>query len=162
MKRLHLVGQKNAGKTTLLLELVSLLTASGYKVGTIKHTRHHHELDVPGKDSQRHRTAGGNPAAILSAGLTAVFFKDDSPTDRYAALASIYSQCDLVLVEGDRDTTAPKVEVWRAVVGKLPYAAEDSSIHAIISDDPLPVELSKPVWPRTDLNAIAKQILDLL
>ncbi len=53
-RRIHIVGRKNSGKTTLIVELVSHLTNLDYRVGTIKHTHHHHELDTPGKDSFRH------------------------------------------------------------------------------------------------------------
>ena len=58
MHRLHIIGGKNHGKTTLIVELVQELTKRNLRVGTIKHTHHRHELDVPGKDSYRHRLAG--------------------------------------------------------------------------------------------------------
>ena len=56
MKRLHIVGGKNHGKTTLIMELVKELNRRGQTVGTIKHTHHQHELDVPGKDSYHQTT----------------------------------------------------------------------------------------------------------
>ena len=46
MKRLHIIGGKNHGKTTLVVELVEEFTRRGMTVGTIKHTHHQHELDV--------------------------------------------------------------------------------------------------------------------
>ena len=58
MRRIHIIGRKNSGKTTLVVELVQQLSAMGKRVATIKHTHHRHELDVPGKDSYRHREAG--------------------------------------------------------------------------------------------------------
>ena len=73
MKRLHIVGRKNSGKTTLIVDLVQLLTKNGCRVGTIKHTHHHHELDTPGKDSHRHREAGAELVGVVSRSMTAVF-----------------------------------------------------------------------------------------
>ena len=102
MKRLHIVGGKNHGKTTLIVELVQELSSRGLSVGTIKHTHHHHELDVPGKDSYRHRMAGACAVGILSPAMSAVFLPVDQAAsdeeDRYAALARIFQECRLVLV----------------------------------------------------------------
>ena len=44
MRRLHIIGRKNHGKTQLVVELVEELTVRGLRVATIKHTHHHHEL----------------------------------------------------------------------------------------------------------------------
>jgi molybdopterin-guanine dinucleotide biosynthesis protein MobB len=74
MKRLHVIGGKNHGKTTLVVELVKEFSRRGISVGTIKHTHHQHELDVPGKDSYRHRMAGAAAVGILSPSMSALFF----------------------------------------------------------------------------------------
>ncbi len=71
MKRLHVIGGKNHGKTTLVVDLIAELTSRGFRVGSIKHTHHEHELDIPGKDSHRHRSAGACKAAILSRSMSA-------------------------------------------------------------------------------------------
>jgi molybdopterin-guanine dinucleotide biosynthesis protein MobB len=63
VKRLHIIGGKNHGKTMLVVELVQEFARRGIPVGTIKHTHHHHEVDVPGKDSHRHRLAGAAAAS---------------------------------------------------------------------------------------------------
>ena len=168
MKRVHIVGRKNSGKTTLIVELVKYLSEQGYRVGTIKHTHHHHELDTPGKDSHHHREAGSAIVGILSPGMTAVFqprdrtasgdgFRDGS---RYAAMAPMFADCDLVLVEGDIQASAPRVEVWRAEVTELPIATTDSSIAAIISDDA--TDVGMPHWKRSAVSVIASGILGLV
>ena len=160
MKRVHIIGGKNSGKTTLIVELVEHLRALGKCVGTIKHTRHRHELDTPGKDSYRHRTAGTDATAIVSPGTTAVFWSADteqSTADRYDALSDIFSQCDVVLVEGDASTNGLKVEVWRETTGKTPMVCGDPSIHALITDDQ--VEIDVPIWSRSDVVNLAKRLL---
>jgi molybdopterin-guanine dinucleotide biosynthesis protein MobB len=160
VKRIHIVGRKNSGKTTLITELVEHLTARGCRVGTIKHTHHHHELDTPGKDSHRHREAGAAVVGILSPGMSAVFRPATGGSDRgerYADIAPLFSNCDIVLVEGDLQSTATKVEVWRAATAPHPIAREVDSITAVVTDDPL--EVGIPVWRRSDVAVLAEQLL---
>lgn len=160
MKRLHIVGGKNHGKTTLIVDLVQELSRRGWTVGTIKHTHHHHELDVPGKDSYRHRLAGASAVGILSPAMTAVFLpvvQDEAgDNDRYEPLASLFNQCRLVLVEGDSQTTAPKIEVWRSELGTPPLASRNRSIMALVTDDAS--STSTTVLARGDVAKVADWI----
>lgn len=170
MKRLHIVGRKNSGKTTLIVELVSYLRSQGVRVGTIKHTHHQHELDVPGKDSYRHRTAGASAVGILSPGMNAVFWPTQAPDQpaesaggKYALFESLFAPLDLVLVEGDLYTTAPKVEVWRPEVGVPPLAGETPGIRAVIGDvRPPELSHSVPLWPRSHLADLVAHLRDLV
>jgi molybdopterin-guanine dinucleotide biosynthesis adapter protein len=160
MRRLHIVGRKNSGKTTLMVDLVAHLTARGFRVGTIKHTHHQHELDTPGKDSHRHRTAGAAVVGILSPALSAVFVRSSQPHDaanRYDVIAPLFEDCDFVLVEGDAQAAALKVEVWRSECGQTPLAATDRSILAVVTDDP--VSLPFMVLARNPVATIAGQVL---
>jgi molybdopterin-guanine dinucleotide biosynthesis protein B len=160
--RVHVVGRRNSGKTTLICELITVLSDQGLQVGSIKHTPHRHEFDRPGKDSHRHRTAGACTAGIISPEAGAVFWTippDYDREQRYAGLLRIYSDCDLVLVEGDTQTVAPKVEVWRAAVGAPPFANEGMSVHAIVTDDAF--DGSTPRWSRGDVPALARSLMSL-
>ncbi len=160
MKRIHIIGRKNSGKTTLVTELVEHLTRQGLNVGTVKHTHHRHELDTPGKDSHRHRAAGARVVGILSPDLNAVFFRPGEEHDapqRYDVMAPMFAQCDLVIVEGHSHTTAPKIEVWRAGNDKPPLAKEDASILAVVTDDPLDVDV--PLLARSDVATLAEQMV---
>lgn len=165
MRRIHIIGRKNSGKTTLIVELVQQLSALGLRVATIKHTHHRHELDVPGKDSYRHREAGAAAVGILSPAMNAVFWpasRDDGPhahQDRYHVFAALFADCDIVLVEGDSRTTALKVEVWREETATPPMASEDPSIHALVTDSV--IDLPLPTWPRRDVEGLARRIVDL-
>ena len=167
VKRVHIIGGKNHGKTTLVVELVQALAGDGLRVGTIKHTHHEHELDTPGKDSFRHREAGSAAVGIYSPSMNAVFWPPvgtgGEPDDeaKYAAFAPMYAHCDLVLVEGDSRTTSPKIEVWRSVVGTQPLACADRSIAAVITDDKPSMQLAAPIWPRSDLESIIAALHEL-
>lgn len=160
MNPVHVVGRKNHGKTTLIVDLVARLSEQGVRVGTIKHTSHAHELDTPGKDSHRHRVAGASPAAIVSEGLIALYLQRDLDTDSYDLLAPLFSDCDLVLAEGHLDAPGLKVEVWRREAGGSPLALDRDDVAAVITDDP--IETDVPVWPRSDVTALARHVLALL
>ncbi|MGY4472412.1 molybdopterin-guanine dinucleotide biosynthesis protein MobB [Bradyrhizobium sp. LB9.1b] len=57
MKVIGLAGWSGAGKTTLLTRLIPHFNAQGLRVSVIKHAHHQFDVDVPGKDSWRHREA---------------------------------------------------------------------------------------------------------
>lgn len=159
MRRVHVVGRRNHGKTTLMVELVEEFSRRGLRVGTVKHSRHAHDLDTPGKDSHRHRLAGGRPAAVVTQDLIGVFLPR---TDQcvYDRLAPLFADCQLVLVEGHIDAPGLKMEVWRAAVGGACLASQRSDIAAIVSDD-LP-QVAVPVWPRGNIARLADRVLACL
>lgn len=159
--RIHIIGRKNSGKTTLITELIEHLNQLGYSVGTIKHTHHHHELDTPNKDSYRHRAAGAQVVGILAREMNAVFWPaqpSDEKGARYRQMLNMYAACDFVLVEGDSQAEAFKIEVWRAGEGEAPLAMADTTIRALVTDDP--VSMTVPVLARRDVPALAKWLLD--
>jgi molybdopterin-guanine dinucleotide biosynthesis protein B len=167
VKRIHIIGRKNHGKTTLVVELVRELSARGFRVGTIKHTHHEHELDLPGKDSYRHREAGAAVAGIVSRSMNAVFWPSqplDSATSdsRYKVFEPIFADCHVVLVEGDSGTHAIKIEVWRESLGTPPLAQTDPSVFAVISHDMLPSPAVTRAWPRGDIGYVASQVVALV
>ncbi len=160
-RRIHIVGRKNSGKTTLVCDLVRELTARGLKVATVKHTHHRHELDTPGKDSYQHREAGAAAVGILSPQMTAMFFpadREERSDHRYAQFESMFADCDLILVEGDLHAAADRIEVWRNVVSERPYAVDDSAIVAVVSDDPV-TGIGCPAWLRHPISDVADRIL---
>jgi molybdopterin-guanine dinucleotide biosynthesis adapter protein len=164
MKRIHIIGRKNSGKTTLIVDLIPELTRRGRRVGTIKHTHHHHELDTPGKDSHRHRKGGSSAVGILSPHMNAIFWPQETSADsgsaKYQQFDSLMKDCDIVLVEGDSSADSPRIEVYRAISQQEPFALTDHSIVAVVSDDLL--NLNVPVWRRSNLETIAEKIESLL
>ncbi len=150
-----ITGWKNAGKTGLMERLVAEFTARGLKVSTVKHAHHRFDIDHPGKDSHRHREAGAREV-ILSSGVRWAHMGelrgDDEPTleTHLARLAP----CDLVLIEGYKGETHPKIEAHRAETGNPLIAPDDPRIRAIASDvslDGMPV----PVLDLDDTTGIA-------
>jgi molybdopterin-guanine dinucleotide biosynthesis protein B len=159
MKRIHIVGGKNHGKTALIVELVRELSRRGLRVGTIKHSSHDHELDICGADSHRHRQAGGAPAAAVTPGLTAVYLSRGQDDDLYRTIAPLYVDCDMVIVEGHLEGDGTKIEVWRDELGTPSLSLKRGDILAVVTDSPL--DSAIPVWPRKDIVGLADRIITL-
>ena len=66
MRLYGVVGWKNAGKTGLMERLVAEITGRGFSVSTVKHAHHSFDVDHPGKDSFRHRSAGAREVLLAS------------------------------------------------------------------------------------------------
>ena len=66
MKVIGLAGWSGAGKTTLLTRAIPHLLKQGLRVSVIKHAHHAFDVDVPGKDSWKHREAGAAEVLVSS------------------------------------------------------------------------------------------------
>lgn len=108
------VGRQNSGKTTLLEKVIACLTRRGLDVATLKHHGHpDFEIDVPGKDSWRHRQAGAQSTCVLSSSRMALTRNLSSEMSCFDAL-ELMPDYDLVLVEGFRGVGLPAIELFRA------------------------------------------------
>jgi len=155
-----IAGYKNAGKTTLIVELIRELVARGWRVGTVKHAHHDFDIDQPGKDSHRHRAAGATEVIVGSARRVAHIRElAGSPEPTLAELAGRMTGIDLVLVEGWKSGNHPRLELRRAAAPAPAIAGAAPGVLAVVSDVPLPGE-SLPVLGRADVPAIADFILE--
>lgn len=160
MKVLGIAGWSGAGKTTLLSELIPLLVASGLRISTIKHAHHEFDIDQPGKDSYRHRHAGASEVLISSARRFALMHEHrGEPEPTLDELLAKLGPVDLVLVEGFKTSAHPKIEVWRASVGKPMRQPQDPHIIAVASDGPV-ADLDVPLLDANDPRQVADFVLD--
>jgi molybdopterin-guanine dinucleotide biosynthesis protein B len=139
MRVFGIAGHSGMGKTTLLERLVPELIARGLVVSLIKHSHKAIEIDRPGKDSYRLREAGCSEVLLLGSQRWALMHElrgTDEPPLEY--LLSRLQHCDLVLVEGFKGGDFPKLEVWRAEVGKPTLWPDWPGIVAIASDSARP------------------------
>src|SRR5690242_8466680 len=158
MKVIGIAGWSGAGKTTLLTRLIPRLTARGLRVSTVKHAHHAFDVDQPGKDSHTHRVAGATEVLVSSANRFALMHElRGAPELTLHALLEKLSPVDLVLVEGFKREAHPKLEVFRAGVGKPLLAPDDAQIVAIASDGPVAARV--PVVPLDDVDAIADIVI---
>ncbi len=111
---LAFVGRKNSGKTTLLEKLIAELTHRKIDVATCKHHGHpDFEIDIPGKDSYRHRAAGASAVVVMS-DIRLGFVEELRKPKTCADALKLLPNHDIVLVEGFRDEGLPYVEIMRA------------------------------------------------
>jgi molybdopterin-guanine dinucleotide biosynthesis protein B len=154
-----ITGWKNSGKTTLTCLLVEEFARRGHRVATVKHAHHLFDADQEGTDSYRHRQAGAGEVAIVSSRRWAILHElgeadEPSLTDILAKL----SPCDLVLIEGYKRESHPKIEARRlAASGREPLADVDASICAIAADHPV-TGATIPVFALDDISGIADMI----
>src|ERR1700691_1380973 len=139
MRIIGLAGWSGSGKTTLVTSVIPVLVGRGLKVATVKHAHHEFDIDQPGKDSWQHRQAGASEVAIVSSRRWAIVHElgEEAEPPLGDVLAKL-SPVDLVIVEGFKRHSHPKLEVYRAAVGKPLLYPEDDCIVAIASDGALP------------------------
>lgn len=132
-------GYSGAGKTTLLEGVIAALRAKGLSVATVKHAHHGFDVDTPGKDSHRHRSAGATQVLVASRKRWALMVEATEEAPEPPPLRSLLSHiapCDWVLAEGFKHEAAPKIEVWRAATSHPLLHPNDPWVRALASDAP--------------------------
>jgi molybdopterin-guanine dinucleotide biosynthesis protein B len=158
MRIIGLAGWSGSGKTTLVTNVIPVLVKRGLKVATVKHAHHEFDTDQPGKDSWLHRQAGASEVAIVSSRRWAIVHElGDEPEPPLGDILAKLSPVDLVIVEGFKRHPHPKLEVYRAVIGKPLLHPDDDCIVAIATDAPLP-QAQVPVLMLGDVQSIATML----
>ena len=78
---------------------------------------------------------------------------------RYATLEPLYAGCDLVIVEGNLQTKAPKIEVWREELGSQPLYVSDEGIEVVVTDSPLTLTPPRFTLLPTAIESLADWVL---
>lgn len=133
------------GKTTLLTALLPVLIQRGIRLSLIKQTHAEFDIDRPGKDSYRLREAGA-AQVLLSSPKRWVLMTEQScgmDDERLLEMVQHLNPClaDLVLVEGFRHASIPKIEVFRAGGDQSPLAPFDAAILAMVTDTPVAFDI---------------------
>lgn len=156
---LSFVARSGTGKTTLIEAVIRELKGRGYRVGAIKHDAHRFSIDHPGKDSQR-MTAAGADVMLISSAQQLALVRSHPVAPSIAELLSTYcGDVDIVLTEGLKHGTLPKIEVHRRACGAELFCRgerNDPNLIAVASDEPLTLDV-----PCLDLNAPA-QVADFI
>ncbi len=157
MRVFGFAGWSGSGKTTLIERLIPRLVELAGRVSLIKHAHHSFDVDVPGKDSWRHRQAGCSEVLVTSGARWALMreLRGEPELTLAEALARL-SACDLALVEGYKLAPLPKLEVYRASLGKPRLAPGDATILGVATDAPDAIKgIGLPVFDLDDLDQIA-------
>ena len=154
----------NAGKTTLITQLIPELAKRNIRVSVIKHAHHQFDIDHPGKDSFSIREAGavqtliasGKRWALMTEMMRTPNYSDEANLDELLDQINT-DYADLILVEGFKQAVIPKIEVYRPSVHQLLLAREDKNIIAVATDEPL--ELNIATLDLNNISAIADFIM---
>ncbi len=154
-----ITGWKNSGKTLLTTRLIEFFARKNLRVGAIKHAHHSFEIDHEGRDSFRMRQAGARQIAIVSKYRWAMISElQPEPEPDLEALLAHFASFDLVLAEGYKQLSFPKIEARsRYQKTRQMLARERKDIVAIASDiasDKENNDAGLPVFPPGDIDAI--------
>ena len=147
---LIVAGRSGSGKTTVLELLIPELKNRGLRIGTIKHHHGNFAMDIPGKDSWRHKMAGAEKAVISSPNRIGIVMDTDhdhTPEE----LINFLSDMDIIITEGYKGENLPKVEIFRKEIHEMPLCLQDNNLIALISDTRLELDV-----PRFGLDEMKK------
>jgi molybdopterin-guanine dinucleotide biosynthesis protein B len=140
---ISIVGKSDAGKTTLIEKMIPLLRQHGLRIATIKHDVHGFQMDREGKDSYRHKQAG-SVTSLISSPSQIGMVKDVEHDHTLAELVALYlPDVDLVLTEGYKRESWPKIEIHRRALNRPLITQTYENLIAVVSDEmfdiPIPI-----------------------
>ncbi|GAF14785.1 molybdopterin-guanine dinucleotide biosynthesis protein MobB [Bacillus sp. JCM 19046] len=140
---LQVVGYKNAGKTTIIEQLLDLFTATGYRVSTIKH--HGHGGTPTGNtDSDRFSRLGAQGSLVEGDGHIHLYAQRSKwSLDELIQIHTIVSKPTLILVEGWKHGPYRKIVLLRTEAD-IPLLQLENICCALIHEQ---VEIHSGDWP---------------
>lgn len=123
-------GIKNSGKTTFLTRILPLLAEKGVRTAVIKHDGHTFEPDVEGTDSFRLRKAGAEGIAVY---CDTHYMIIEKRSQTWETLIKKFSDMNLILIEGGKYTSLPKIEIVRKNCSEY-MICDKESILAVATD----------------------------
>ncbi|MCX8022407.1 MAG: molybdopterin-guanine dinucleotide biosynthesis protein B [Syntrophorhabdaceae bacterium] len=151
------VGSSKSGKTTLIERLIPVLSSQGIKIGTIKHHPHDFEIDIPGKDTHRHKKAGAKISIISSPKKIAIVKEVNKDLSALEIVDRFMDGMDLIILEGFKKEPIPKIEVYQVRPEGRPVCIEDPNLIAVVAD--MAYNAHVPVFHRDDIKGIASFIV---
>lgn len=125
-------------------------------MGYLKHAPHGFEMDREGKDSWKISQTGCEAVGVVNKNKFTLSLTLAEELSVEELLQKFYSSKDLVIVEGYKDSTLPKLEVFRSPVSTTLFEDVSGRI-AIVSNSLHSKEL--PVFGLADLQSIAAFII---
>ncbi len=146
------VGYSDSGKTTVASSLIAILTDWGYRVAAIKHCHDGHESDRPGSDTDHFYKAGACSVIAASPGMVTTFSSVDGDSSLEYLASSVSHGVDIVIAEGFKESTVPKILVDREGV----QTPDPSNVIAVVSDSS--AEWDVPTYAPDQIDLLAQQV----
>ncbi len=151
------VGRHNSGKTGVVVDVVRTLAAEGHRVGVIKHSSQHFDIDVPNKDSYRIASAGAKVMAVSSASRFALYRDVETEVTLDEMVAMTEKDVDIIITEGYKQAGYPKIEVARRGISTdliMPY-----NLRAVITDFDVDEQIGVRVFDFSEIEEITQFII---
>ena len=158
---LAISGTKNSGKTTLIEALIPIFSDMGLKVAVIKHHGHKFGEEIPDRE-------GTDTYKFLAKGAYATTVFDDDlymlvkrkPVDE-TELIEHFSDADLILLEGFKFSSWPKIELVRDTPK---FESELDTLIGVVTNCDLSftTDIDVPIFAYDDYQSISKLILEYM
>ena len=153
-----LAGYSNSGKTTVMAGLIRIIKRRGYRVAAVKHAAHGYTMDPPGTDTWHYAEAGADNVVVVgpeSFTIHEFYQQEKSLRDILDRIENV----DIILVEGFKNETGPKIEIYRPDnnADRIPAVG---NIMAIVSDIFLPDD--RPVFSFDQLEGLVDFIIEYI
>jgi molybdopterin-guanine dinucleotide biosynthesis protein B len=149
-------GFSNTGKTTLISNLIPFFTKKGLKVATLKHAGHGFDMDRPGKDTHKHKSAGASSVMVVGPDTMALIRDMEKKPQVPDMVGTYLADADIVLVEGFKSQGHPKVEVLGDDPAARPRLTVDLGLVAVVGDQE--IEAGVPVFSPSNPGGLAQWI----
>lgn len=157
---LSIVGRSKTGKTTLIEKLIPLLKSRGLRIATIKHHHGDFEIDREGKDTYRHKAAGAKAVFLASPAKIALVMDIEKELTAREIIDTYIHDVDLVIAEGYKRESFPKIEVFNWKKDTYPVCLGDGSLVALVVDKRIDVPVQQ--FLRDDIEGVAEFILNFV
>lgn len=151
-----IVGWKDVGKTYLVTEIIKLLVAKNYRVGSIKHAHDDFDIDKPGTDSFKHRESGSSQVIISSSRRWAKINENiDNREKSLKELIEEFEYIDIIIVEGFKNEIHPKIEI---ITNNVEISnSKINNVIAIVSD--VMLNSNTPVFKKNEIKSLVEFII---
>lgn len=146
-------GIKNSGKTTLINKMIPIFKSDGFKIAIIKHDGHDFEADPIGTDTGSYMQSGADGSAVFSRKKFKLIRNEQVTED---LLISAFSNMDIIILEGFKNSSWPKIEIVRSALSDK-LSCRTDNLFGIVSD----IEIMHPNTPWIQLND-TQGIVDLI
>jgi molybdopterin-guanine dinucleotide biosynthesis protein MobB len=165
-----IIGRKHSGKTTLVVRLTAELHRRGHRVMTIKHGAHTFNIDPASTDTYRHYHEGqAERVAMAAPDKFALVMRWSDELGPETIAERYMSDADLVLCEGFKRSSLPKIEIHRRAAHDAPLFGgseiDGSTLRLMVTDDDSfrgnlrVIRLDSPGWLESLADFVERDIM---
>lgn len=148
-----IIGSSGSGKTIFIEKLIRQLKLSELRIGALKHTSHTFDIDSPGKDSFRLKESGSDIGGIFSPESFVTIRDLTQDVDVERIIFDHFFDTDLVLIEGFKKSSYPKILVVGSDPEKELASYKKDDLLAVVGDTKISDDIR--FFSRYDIKGVA-------